>query len=233
MAGNRFNERYVTSRSLEGRAREWLALLGPGASSRRAGRFRYDPTRSALLVIDMQRYFLSPSSHAYLPAAPAIVENVRRLAVSYRKLHLPIVFTRHALLPDEDAGLMGRWWGDVLREGDPRSRIIDALKPGPGDTVLRKSKYSAFLGTPLDDSLRESGVEQLLITGVLTHLCCETTAREAFSLGYEVYFPVDATATQREELHVASLRTLSSGFAVPVAVEDVRSCLERTLRTSR
>ncbi len=233
MAGDRSNERYVTSKSLGGRAREWLALVGPGVRSRRAGRFRYDPARSALLVIDMQRYFLWPSSHTYLPAATAIVENVRSLAVSYRRLHLPVIFTRHAFLPNEEAGLMGRWWGDVLREGDPRARIIDALKPGRNDTVLRKSKYSAFSGTRLGEILRAAGVEQLLISGVMTHLCCETTARDAFSLGYEVYFPVDATATQREELHVASLRTLASGFAVPVTVQDVRSCLKRTLPTSR
>ncbi len=233
MAGNRSNTRYVTSKSLEGRAREWLALVGPGTRSRRAGRFQYDPARSALLVIDMQRYFLRPSSHAYLPAATAIVENVRSLAVAYRRLRLPVIFTKQAFLPDEDAGLMGRWWGDVLREGDPLARIIDALKPGPKDTVLRKSKYSAFSGTPLADILRASGVEQVLISGVMTHLCCETTARDAFSLGYEVYIPVDATATQSEELHVASLRTLASGFAMPVTVRDVRSCLKRTLPTSR
>lgn len=195
--------------------------MRPYLSDRKASASELHPSTSALLVVDMQRYFLDQGSHAYLPMAAAITRNVRGLIDAYRGASRPVIFTRHALLEGEDPGAMGRWWGDVLRVSDPMSQMAAGMEPLEGETVLRKTQYSAFIGTDLEVSLRDLGIRQLVVAGVQTHLCCEGTARDAFMRGYDVFIVLDATASKTEELHIAALRTLAHGFAVPVTTEEV------------
>lgn len=193
----------------------------PPMSKHRIATHKFSPEGSVLLVIDMQRFFLDPASHAYIPGSNAAVKNAQKLVAKYRQRSLPIIFTRHALLRDEDPGVMGRWWGDVLRDDDDLSEIVPALAPLKGEQVLRKSRYSAFVGTNLEGILRRKRAQRILITGVATHLCCETTARDAFMRDFDVFFVVDATASKSEDLHLAALRTLADGFAIPVTTEEV------------
>jgi len=183
--------------------------------------FPFTPRDSALLVIDMQRFFLDKGSHAYLPMAKPIVSRIRKLIKFYRAKGLPIIFTRHAVKKGEDAGIMARWWRDTIREGTPASRIIPQLKPLKNELVIRKTRYSAFYGTRLAEVLKRHKARRVVITGVLTHLCCETTARDAFMRDYEVYFVTDATATDNRDLHLSSLKTLSDGFAIPVTTKEI------------
>ncbi len=143
-------------------------------------------------------------------------------------MNLPVIFTRHALVENEDPGIMGRWWGDVIRESNPLSQITPELEPLPGETVIRKSRYSAFKGTDLDSILLDMGVTTVIITGVLTHLCCESTARDAFMHDFDVYAVIDATASYTEELHMSSLRTLADGFSIPVTTQEMISLLGGT-----
>jgi len=211
----------LVGRDIDGKAREWMALIQPYQSSHRRARERFSPKKSALLVIDMQRYFLDRSSHAYIPSSEMIARNVRALIESYRSRSLPVIFTRHALLRGEDPGAMGRWWGDVLRDGDPMSEIAPEFAPLAVEAVLRKSRYSAFVGTDLEKRLRSGGVSSIVITGVMTHLCCESTARDAFMRDFDVFMVVDGTASETEDLHVSSLKTLTDGFAFPVTASEV------------
>lgn len=181
------------------------------------------PGCSALLILDMQRYFLEPSSHAHVPSAEAIVPRLVSLAGAYRARGLPIILTRHAN-PDGDDGMMPRWWRDVIHPGSPLSGIIPEFSGfGP---IVEKKEYDAFHGTALDAELRERRVRQVIITGVMTHLCCETTARSAFVRGFEVFFTVDGTASYSEDFHQASLLNLAHGFAVPVLVSEILALLE-------
>jgi isochorismate hydrolase len=200
---------------------KWLKALDAYRSNTRGRRHPLTTDGSALLVIDMQRYFLDEDSHAFLEDSRPVLENVRALVELYRDLGLPIVFTRHALKEDEDAGIMGTWWGDTLREGDPLSEIVDVLRPGTDDVVIRKTRYSAFIGTDLERKMRSMGVERLLVTGVMTHLCCESTAREAFMRDFEVFFVVDGSSSGDDDLHLSSLRCLTDGFVIPVTTEEV------------
>jgi isochorismate hydrolase len=209
------------------RPAEWMAALGPFMNEHRARRHVFSPEHSALLVMDMQRYFLDESSHAYLPAAAGIKANVSGIVAGFRALSLPIIFTRHALLRDEEPGAMGRWWGDVLHDDDELSNIDTDMLPMPNDTVVRKTQYNAFLGTDLDKMLWRMGVSRVVVTGVKTHLCCESTARDAFMRGYDVFFVIDGTASNSEELHLASLKNLTDGFATPVTTEEVLSWLRK------
>ncbi len=181
--------------------------------------------RSALLIIDMQDYFLRADSHAFLPAAAAIVPNIRALAGAFRQAGRPVHFTRHANNA-RDAGQMAAWWRELLTGDHPLGAIAGAL-PAPENKVLVKSQYDAFHHTDLEEVLRRQGVEQLVITGVTTHLCCESTARSAFMRGFAVFMAIDGTATLNRELHLASLRALAHGFAVPLLVSDLLAALAR------
>jgi len=176
---------------------------------------------SALIVIDMQQYFCNPSSHAYFKDSTTIIPNIHQLITIYRQQSLPVIFTRYALLRTELPGAMGRWWNDVLYDDNDMSNIIDALHPLPHERVIRKTQYSAFFETDLDQMLKKLQVTNILITGVLTHLCCETTARDAFMRNYDVFFAIDATASDKQDLHDASLRTLSDGFTTLVTTNEV------------
>lgn len=93
------------------------------------------------------------------------------------------------------------------------------------EMVVRKDTYSAFRGTRLEERLREMGVEEVIVTGVMTNLCCETTAREAFVRGFRVFFSTDATATSSEELHEATLKNMAYGFAYLVDCNRLSKCL--------
>ncbi|MGB9824699.1 MAG: isochorismatase family protein [Candidatus Hydrothermia bacterium] len=180
--------------------------------------FKFKLNNSCLLVIDMQNYFLSEQSHAYIPAAKSILNNVNTLVNLYESQRLPIVITRH--IDNPDFTLMSRWWKGRISKGSFDSELIDSLKQRNA-FYLVKSSYDAFYQTELEDILRNFGVERILITGVMTHLCCETTARSAFVRGFEVYFVVDATATYNFEFHRSSLINLSHGFVIPVWTREI------------
>lgn len=184
-----------------------------------AGRSSFAPGATALLVIDMQGYFIDPLSHAHLPGAGHIIPGIQALADAFAEAGLPVVYTRH-LNTQDDAGSLGLWWADLIRVEDPLSEISPELDTSLG-TVIEKNQYDAFHGTGLEEALRKRGVTRVVVTGVATHLCCETTARSAFVRGFEVTFPADGTATYDEEHHVATLLNLAHGFATVVSVEDL------------
>lgn len=179
---------------------------------------------SALLVLDMQYFFLDPSSHAYVPSAEAIIPNIQTLIDAYVNAGSMVVFTRHLNTP-QDAGMMATWWRDTITSDSPLSLIVDAFDIS-NTTVLEKSQYDAFYNTGLERMLHKNNVSQVVICGVMTHLCCETTARSAFVRGFEVFFTVDGTATYNHDYHMASLLNLSHGFATHILVEGVRSEIE-------
>lgn len=216
--------RYVTRESLGEKSAQWLALAEGRCRAKK--RFPYAPERTALLMIDLQRFFTEPGSHAHVAAADAVLPNALALARGYRSRRLPVLFTRHAFAAGEDPGILGRWWGEALRDGDALATLDPRLEVGPGEPVLRKTRYSAFSNPELGERLARLGATGIVVAGVLTHLCCESTARDAFSRDYAVYFCVDATASDDEELHRAALETLSDGVAIPVSTAEILRALE-------
>lgn len=208
---------YFTRTNLRQKARSMLSEV-EGFRKRHAQKL--DPKRSALLVIDMQRYFLDESSGAFIAASGAIVPAIARLVDRFFEAGSPIVFTRH-LNTDADAGMMSPWWhGDLIRPDDPLSEISLYFDTSKG-VVLQKSQYDAFYRTGLEVMLRQKGVSQIVVCGVMTNLCCETTARSGFVRGFEVFFAIDGTATHDEGFHRATLLNLAYGFAVPVTMEEI------------
>lgn len=164
------------------------------------------PERCALLVIDMQQYFFSI-------AAP-ILGNVLSVVEACRSRGVPTIFTRHGHKDvSKDGGMLAEWWGDLIACGSKDWELIESIKPPDSDGILDKNRYSVFKGTGLDENLKSRKIEELVITGVMTNCCCETTARDAFGRDYRVFFVSDATATVSDELHIASLKNLAFGFA--------------------
>jgi bifunctional isochorismate lyase / aryl carrier protein len=211
--------RYVTESTLERSSSHWLRTIRAQVAPR--PHLRLVPQRSALVVVDMLRYFASPEGRSFLPAAAAIVPNLVQLIAAWRRLAVPVFFTRHCHEGAHDLGMLGRFFSDYIRCGEAESEMLPALAPRADDVVVRKTTYDSFLGTDLEAALRQRGVEQTLVTGVLTHLCCDTTARSAFCRGFEVYMPVDATASSNEELHLGALRGLADGVAVLMTTREV------------
>jgi isochorismate hydrolase len=185
----------------------------------------FDLSRAALLILDMQAYFLGRGSHAFVPDAPAIVSRLAGLARRFGAAGRPVVMTRHSN-SECAAGMMRKWWGDILEPGSPEAALEPALEE-LSTAVVAKEQYDAFYNTELEGLLRDSGAQQVVVTGVMTHLCVETTARSAFVRGFAVFVPADGTATYNREFHAASLLTLSHGAAAIVTCSELMEMPER------
>lgn len=201
-------EAYFTPENIE----EQAAQLLLGIENRvRNQRMCLERGCAALLIVDMQDYFLKESSHAFVPSAPAIIPAIKRLKEAFETAGQPVILTRHINSP-EDAGSMERWWKELIERDNLLSRITECLNP-IRDIVVEKSQYDAFYKTALENILEARQVSQLVICGLTTNLCCETTARSAFVRGYEVLLVADGTATYTADLHRATLVNLAHGFA--------------------
>ncbi len=203
-------EPYVTRRNIADKTKEWLAALG----SVNTHRMRLAVPKSALLVVDMQSFFADPAGKGYLPCTAAILPNLRQLLGTFRRARRPVIFTRHAHHPQMlDAGIMVRWWKENIVEGTPESKVIAGLAPRASEKVITKHRYSAFFDTDLGTVLRTLKIEDLVICGVMTNMCVESTARDAYFRDYRSCVPADATGAPTEEMHCASLLNLAYGFA--------------------
>lgn len=201
---------YVTVETLPAKTRAWLERIRPWHSHE----LQLAPDRAALLVIDMQRFFLDPASPTFTEGGAAIVPNLQRLVAAFRRAGRPVIYTRHAHDPaGHDLGIMGWWWEGNCVEGSPESEIHPDLAPRPGEKVVLKHRYSAFYDSDLETVLRGLRAEDLVIGGVMTNMCCESTARDAYYRDHRVFFLADGTATVSEEMHLASLLNLAFGFA--------------------
>jgi isochorismate hydrolase len=212
---------YFTRETIDAKAQEMLERLQFFRAMRK---IRFHPEEAALLIIDMQRYFIEEDSHAGLPSAVPIIPRIKKLAEAFKKVRLPIILTRH-LNTQQDANMLAQWWADVITEESELSEITPELNL-PNATIIIKTQYDAFYQTTLEKVLREREVSQLVITGVMTHLCCETTARSAFVRGFKVFFPIDGTAANDENHHWGTLLNLSHGFALPVLMKELQTSLE-------
>lgn len=183
---------------------------------------RLDLRRSALIAIDLQRYFLAKGAPAFLHPPKSLIPNAQRLIEAFRAALLPVLFTRHAYPRGADTGEMGRFWGRHLPwEGTRHAELIEQITPLPGEPVLRKERYSAFEGTKLAEALRAIGVEQLVLFGVMTNLCVETTGRHAFMKDFRVVVVPDACWSSRPQLHRAALANLEYGFGRLIRTAEV------------
>jgi len=178
-----------------------------------------DQKHAALLAIDMQNYFDR--------IAQPVLKNILKAIQSCRQKNVPVIFTQHGHThPESDGGILGEWWGELIIGGTEDWKFLPEVKIESSDTVLPKKRYSAFFETDLDKILRSRGIRDLIISGVMTNLCCETTARDAFMRDYRVFFLIDGTATGRSELHLATLKNLGFGFAYLITCDELIQTLK-------
>lgn len=185
----------------------------------RSDKLRFNIRKSALLVLDMQRFFCDPNSHAFIPSARIIIQNINDLCKVFKAENRPVYFSIHhnqQLL----TGMMNKWWKDVIKIDSPFANLDGELDTSYGNKFIKES-YDAFWETELDAELRKLEVNQIVICGVMTHLCCETTARSAFIRNYEVFFVIDGTATYNKNFHNAAILNLAHGFAQPVISKEI------------
>ncbi len=196
-------------------------------------RFSFPPARTALIVIDMQRDFLEPGGFGEalgndVAQLGAIVPEVQRLLAAARAAGLFIVHTRENHAPDlsdcppakrnrgnprlriGDPGPMGR----VLIRGEPGAEIVAELAPAPGEVVIDKPGKGAFHATELQSILRAHGITHLLIAGVTTEVCVQTTMREANDRGYDCLLVEDATASYFPAFKQAVLQMVRAQGAI-------------------
>jgi len=211
-------KKYFTIKNREKKIKKWIKILDNFISGKKEINFNLN--KSALLIIDMQNYFLDSSSHAYLPSGETIIKPIEKLINIFQINNRPVIFTQYGKLnSDNNDTIMGRWWGEELSFEDPLSEIIPPFKLND-ENIIKKSSYDAFIGTNLQELLEKLNVHQLFITGVVTHLCCETTARSAFCRGFQVWMVIDCLASRNEELHLSSLKAAAHGFATPI-ISDI------------
>lgn len=178
-----------------------------------------DSRHAALLVIDIQNFFRR--------IARPILENIQNVIRFCRQKNIPIIFTQHGHTdPSSDAGVLGEWWGQVVLRGTEDWKFLPEIRIEPKDTVLAKTRYSAFYETDLENLLRSKGIRDLIISGVMTNLCCETTARDAFMRDYRVFFLIDGTATGKADHHLATLKNLGFGFAYLMTCDELTQNLK-------
>jgi bifunctional isochorismate lyase/aryl carrier protein len=200
--------KYFTKTSIDDNAKSIYQKLG---SQFDLHKDQLIPAKTALLILDMQEFFFNENSHAFIPSAHATIRPIKSLANLFISNNLPIITTRH-INSRENARQMDYWWRDILTEESEYSQLITDFNIPQAELII-KSQYDAFYDTNLHEILRKNNIEQVIITGVMTHLCCETTARSAFIRGYNVFFPIDGTATYNEDFHNATLTNLAHGFA--------------------
>lgn len=215
---------YVTQENLKKKTKIWLEKISPFNTHK----LKLNLDKSALLVIDMQRFFLKPDSPTFICGGLAILPNVKRLINFYRDRGRPVIYTCHVHHPDGiDAGIMGWWWQGMCVEGTEEAKVHPDIEPLPEEKTIYKHRYSAFYNTDLETILRCLKIEDLVITGIMTNMCCESTARDAYFRDYRIKFLADATGTVSEEMHLASLLNLSYGFAEVITCEEILRCKGR------
>jgi len=169
--------------------------------------WRVDPARSALLVHDMQRYFVRAfeleRDGQPLPGAQIniAIANIRRLLDAAHVANIPVYYTAQPPRQNPaDRRLLTDFWGDGLQDAE-NARTLDELAPTEADTVLTKWRYSAFVRSPLEEQLKDLGRDQLIIGGIYAHIGCLTTALEAFMRDIQPFVVADALADFTAEEH--------------------------------
>lgn len=198
----------------------------------------FDGERTALVVVDMQNYFLDPRYPAACPVARDIVPNVNRLAAAVRKVGGVVVWLQH-FAPDSFekswSAIRERFTADrakTYRESLHASAEGYQLWPGmdvrAGDEAIAKRRYSAFIpgSSNIADVLADRGIDTLIVTGVATNVCCESTARDAMMLNYRVLMVSDACAAASDAEHAAALGSFYLYFGDVRSTDETVASLE-------
>lgn len=189
---------------------------------------KVNPATTALLVIDIQNDFFLPGGvidrmgHDF-QALDAIIAPLQVVVDRARGVLPLVVWTKQTRYPHLRGPVVLEHYGRVgmLGEGAPDALQFYRMTPAPGDVVLEKHKYSAFVGTALDAMLRSNSITTVVVTGVAANVCVESTARHAFMLDYHVVVPSDLVAGVSEELKASTLLNIDTFFGQVVTSTEL------------
>lgn len=187
--------------------------------------WRASRDRAALLIHDMQNYFLAPFPADASPVQPVIarIDALRRHA---RELGIPVFYTAQEGDQDpRDRGLQRDFWGPGMTSRPEHQDIHAQLAPFEGDFVLHKWRYSAFQRSNLEALMRARGRDQLVITGIYAHIGCLMTASEAFQRDIEPFFVADAVADFSREQHDLAVTYAAGRCAVATTTDRLLETL--------
>lgn len=185
------------------------------------GPWKVDAARAALLIHDMQNYFVGAFTPDASPVAPATA-NIARLAGHCREKGIPVFYT--AQDGDQDRrnrGLQADLWGPGMRDVPEHQAIVAALAPQPADFVLVKHRYSAFQRSNLETMMRARGRDQLIVTGIYAHIGCLMTAGEAFQRDIETFLIADALADFSRAEHDMAVKWVAGRCGVPMTTTQL------------
>lgn len=179
--------------------------------------------RTALIMIDMQNMYLQHERRSALGWPPIwefdrVVAECAALLTAAREVGIPVIYTRQTSRADGAdmtpsirrllAGAPAAEESPIGAESDWGSHILDAVAPAPGDIVIEKHRWDAFFSTDLDQILRNLDVTRLVVAGLQTNVCVETTSRTGMMKNFDVAVPEDAVSTDGEALHRSALDSL-------------------------
>ncbi|MDT7863486.1 MAG: isochorismatase family cysteine hydrolase [Vulcanisaeta sp.] len=180
-----------------------------------------DPSKTAVVVVDMQNDFVKPNGKLYVPTAQATVPAIRKLLEKARDANVPIIYTQDWHFKNDPEF---RIWGEHCVMNTWGAEIIDELKPMPDDILIRKRRYDAFFGTDLDYVLRHVvHADTLVIVGTVANICVLHTAGSAALNWYNVVVPIDGISALDEFDYYAALRQVTFLYkGVLTKVDSIR-----------
>ncbi|MCM2677364.1 isochorismatase family protein [Alkalicoccobacillus plakortidis] len=184
-----------------------------------------DANRSALLIHDMQTYFINAFEKG--PLIETLLSNIQKLKEVCRSLGIPVYYTGQPGEQSlENRALLQDFWGSGLPADPKQEAIVSALTPEEGDVQLTKWRYSAFQRSDFLERLQKQGRDQLIITGVYAHIGCQTTAVDAFMYDIQSFFVGDALADFSLEHHVHSLNYVATRCGHTLTTDDCMQQLQ-------
>jgi nicotinamidase-related amidase len=198
-----------------------------------------DPAKTALVVVDMQNYFVKQGHQSEVPLAREIVPNINRLAVELRRRGGHVAWVRNGTNDTRES-----WsnYHNYLQNPERAERRLKSMEIGedgyeywhlndirPEDAQITKKRYSAFIqgSSNLERHLRDRGIDTILITGTATNVCCESTARDGMMLNFKVVMVADGLATHTDEEHNATLSNFYGQFGDVQTTDEAIQSLER------
>lgn len=184
-------------------------------------KWELDTSRAALLIHDMQQYFLNFWGEDS-PLVNQVVENIANLRRYCKEQGIPVFYTAQPnSQSDEDRALLNDMWGPGLNKHPEQQAVVAALAPDEDDQVLVKWRYSAFHRSPLQEILQETGRDQLIICGVYAHIGCLTTAIDGFMRNIQPFMVADGLADFSRDEHLMALRYTAGRCGRVVMTQDL------------
>jgi ureidoacrylate peracid hydrolase len=196
----------------------------------------FDAARTALLVIDMQSAFLAQGAPSEIPVARTIVPNINRIAAVVRRAGGTVAWLQHThsehVFKDWRSFIGGTYSLEVgrrivasLEVGSKGHELWHELDVDGTDWIVSKTLFSAFLpeSSDLEQRLRAHGISTIIITGTVTNVCCDSTARDAMMKNFHVVMVSDGTAAHSDVFHNASLNALAATFCDVMTTDEVAS----------